>query len=73
MECFLGLAAVLSIAIGCMIIAEILCPSVGLDRQPSSADQRAAEEADAQATYEALSREIERTARDIARQCEGRR
>ena len=73
MEFVLGLAAVLSIAIGCMIIAEILCRSVELDRQQPTADQLTAEEADAQATYEALSREIEQTASNIAKQCEGRR
>ena len=73
MEFVLGLAALLAIVIPCIIIAEILCRRLELDRQQPSADQRAAEEADAQATYEALSREIERTARDIAKQCEGRR
>lgn len=73
MEFVLGLAAVLSICIGCIIIAELLCGSVGLERQQPSVDQLTAEEADAQATYEALSREIERTARDLATQCERRR
>ena len=73
MEFFWGLAALLAVGIACVIIAELLCGSVGLDRQQPSADQRAAEEAEAQATYTALSREIEQTARELAKQCEGRR
>ena len=73
MEIFWGLAALLSVGICCIIIAEILCRRLELDRQQPTASEREAEEADAQETYEALSKEIERTACDLAKQCERRR
>ena len=66
-EKILLLAGLLGIGGACTVLAEMLCRSLGLDRVAAKPEEY--DDADAQAMYEDLAREIEREAAAIAKRC----
>ena len=61
------LCGLLAIGGVCVVLAEMLCRSLRLDRVQATPEEH--DDADAQAMYEDLAREMEREAAQIAKRC----